>query len=477
METANRMERLFAGGEKGRGLALLGWAGVTVFAVVAAFASWQFAGARQGIHPARPVTQEAGDLTASIRPAPARSALGTVTTVPVPLPGDPVVTKEEFERLNQDVKELRRMVGRVDVSTDVLARRLANLEDATNNLATGSVTRPVQSLVPIAPNQTQPIPTSEYPPRPQAALPQPAQAIAPVTQLPVRAQTQTQLAAPVMPPSSPQAVQRPPIAVATPPIATAAVPTSPTSAQPLPADAPPLPGQTTIVAKTPAPRPPDKAANERPAVDRAAIERMLLENSAALDPTGRPMLPNALLAPPAALQKPPAVPVAPAQVQAVPIAVPPQPAPVKTPPDAKLPDAVTTASIMPKPAVGPDTPKPAESPAPAVATAPPVPDKAAEKPEAASEAPAATFAVDLGGFHSIAQVRKAWSDLEAKQAKLAKLMKPLARLAESPDGIEIRLLAGPFQSEAAAQAACGQLKSSGPRCGPALYQGEPLAKR
>ncbi|MDR3496959.1 MAG: SPOR domain-containing protein [Ancalomicrobiaceae bacterium] len=463
-ESANPIERLLASGEKGRGLALLGWAGVTVFAVVSAFASWQFAGSRQMIRPVRPAAQETGDVTASIRPA-ARPPNAAVRTVPTPLPGDPTVGRDEFERLNQDVKDLRRLVGRIDVSTDVLARRMANLEDATNALTAGTVTRAQQTLAPIAPvasNPARPLPASDPPLRPATAVP-PAQAQPPVAVSPQ---------AGVRPPPVAQA----PVGPATPaPMAaapvhpSAAVPTSPATARVAPADMASPPGQTTVIAKTQPPRPPDKTANERSAIERATIERMLLENSAGLDPNNHSVLPNGLLPPPPAAAPPDVQQRLPAvQVQAPPIAALPQPAPVKPIAETKQPDVATTASIAPKPAAGPETPKPADATAPA---------KAVETPVAVAEAPAPRFAVDLGGFRSIAQVRKAWFELEAKQGKLAKSMKPLARLAESPDGIEIRLLAGPFADEAAAQTACGQLKAGAPHCGPAVYQGEPLGKR
>ncbi|MFX9193179.1 hypothetical protein ABTN81_19475, partial [Acinetobacter baumannii] len=71
-----------------------------------------------------------------------------------PLPAESSASPSDLEQIRNDMKELRRVIGRIDATSDVLARRISNLEDALSSGAVSSVKRddkPLQPLVPIPP--------------------------------------------------------------------------------------------------------------------------------------------------------------------------------------------------------------------------------------------------------------------------------------------------------------------------------------
>jgi hypothetical protein len=97
-------------------------------------------------------------------------------------------------------------------------------------------------------------------------------------------------------------------------------------------------------------------------------------------------------------------------------------------------------------------------------------DTAAAKPAAAVPA----SAIDLGGFRTLASLRRAWSDTAGRNADLAKALEPLARLRETDTGMEARLLAGPFADPTEAAKACLRLKAGGAPCAVTTYSGQPI---
>jgi hypothetical protein len=453
------MQRLIETEEKGRGLALFGWAGVAVFAFVAAFASWQFAPGRSAVRIAR--SQDVGgDITGSIRNGVRQGTTGSVPTVPAPtpLPGESVVSATDLELFRNDMKEMRRVIGRIDATSDVLARRISNLEDA---IASGSVAavkrdeKPLQPLVPIAPVSSMAPPGAAQPMPPPIATqpksqPQPSPMRAPSAVPPVQP-TRPPDAAALVPPPAPM--------------------NQPTRNQPL---------------IRPQPTP------ERQGADKAELERMLLQRARQPDPdTADPLagllppVPDPVSIVPKSHQqvqvpvvtrdppKPPSaettgtirdrttMPIDPSKAVPVPVQ---QVAPIQqaasqaAKPEPAKPDAA-------KPVAG-DPPQPAPVQTASVAAATPEPPKANE-----------TFGFDLGGYKSVNQVRKVWFDLQIRQEKLTKSLVPLAKLAEAADGVDIRLIAGPFLDKEAARRACVAMRGAAAKCDVIAYAGEPLVTK
>ncbi|MEM1046000.1 MAG: SPOR domain-containing protein [Pseudomonadota bacterium] len=124
-------------------------------------------------------------------------------------------------------------------------------------------------------------------------------------------------------------------------------------------------------------------------------------------------------------------------------------APPKSPANAqKRPDPVTTASI------------------PATEPTEPSPDQRPERTE---------FAIDLGGYASLATLAKGWRDLKTKQKALVGDLAPRASLSDKNGRLEVRLVAGPFANAAHAITLCAQLQAAGRACQPTLFIGQPVA--
>lgn len=430
------MQRLIETEEKGRGLALFGWAGVTVFAFVAAFASWQFAPARPSVRVARAQELGNGDITGGIRNTPPRyGQTGTVPTVPTPLPAESAASPSDLEQIRNDMKELRRVVGRIDATSDVLARRISNLEDAISSGTVSSLKRedkPMQPLVPIPP-------TASMAPA-GAAQPMPP----PLAQPPAVAPQQQRAPQPV--------------------------PATPSSVPP-----PKAQDSASVTPQQPRPQPQVRPEPPRPAVDKTELERMLLQRATRPDAESGDSIGL--------------IPPMPDPVSIIPKSHPPVPVPVINREPAKaVPE--TTASIPERPTMPIDSSKalPVQKPAPnadAAKTEAPKPDPAkpvevaVTAPAASPAAPAAAekFGFDLGGYKSIGQVRKVWTDLEIRHEKLTKAMVPLAKLAEANDGVDIRLVGGPFTDKEAAKRACEAIRGAAAKCDVIAYSGEPIVQK
>ncbi len=173
---------------------------------------------------------------------------------------------------------------------------------------------------------------------------------------------------------------------------------------------------------------------------------------------------------------------------------------VPLPPPRPLADApVVTGSIPPKAGEAPaDTvaaPKAARAgaaapiavppPAEAAVKAPTVPEppkvEMARVEPARVEAPAAAppageaVALDLGGYRTLASLKRSWSDMTTRYGEFGAKMEPLARLRETDSGMEARLLAGPYASAAEATKSCQRLKALGVTCSVSSYSGQPLS--
>ena len=86
-----------------------------------------------------------------------------------------------------------------------------------------------------------------------------------------------------------------------------------------------------------------------------------------------------------------------------------------------------------------------------------------------------TVAVDLGGYRSLATLKKSWSDLTDRYAEFGRNMEPLARLKETDSGMEVRLVAGPFPVPSDAAKLCLKLRAAGANCSVTGYGGQPIA--
>ncbi|MBT9292607.1 hypothetical protein [Prosthecodimorpha staleyi] len=109
------------------------------------------------------------------------------------------------------------------------------------------------------------------------------------------------------------------------------------------------------------------------------------------------------------------------------------------------------------------------------------PDPGGRAPETTGTVPTVApgrgdYGVDLGGYRSLVQLRKAWLDIDARLPKLTKGYHPLAQARETGDGIEVRLVGGPFPSPAEALKYCIAAKGAGLACTPASYVGQPPGK-
>ena len=158
--------------------------------------------------------------------------------------------------------------------------------------------------------------------------------------------------------------------------------------------------------------------------------------------------------------------------------------PAAADPRPATPDAAAE-DRAPKPATGeaaaptPPPAAPSEPPRPVRVvgtqpgeTAPAAPPAAAPTPPPGAAAP---VAIDLGGFRSLASLRRAWADTATRHTALAKDLEPLARLRETESGMEARLLVGPFADQTEAAKACLRLKATGAVCTVATYAGQPIA--
>lgn len=83
--------------------------------------------------------------------------------------------------------------------------------------------------------------------------------------------------------------------------------------------------------------------------------------------------------------------------------------------------------------------------------------------------------IDLGGFRSLATLRRSWTDMGQRHGDLSKGLEPRARLRETDTGIEARLLAGPFPDATEAARVCLKLKAAGAPCTVTGWGGQPVS--
>lgn len=156
---------------------------------------------------------------------------------------------------------------------------------------------------------------------------------------------------------------------------------------------------------------------------------------------------------------------------------------VKLPlPRPELDPPIVTGSLPPKPVATAKTDRQSTSARPTVETVPvkPVAPVAAPASGAAptviTPTPAPSVAaIDLGGYRSLASLKKSWSDMTERYAEFGTGIEALARLRETDSGMEARLVAGPYSSQEDAAKACLRMRALGVSCAVTGYTGQPLA--
>ncbi|WP_299326316.1 SPOR domain-containing protein [Parasphingopyxis sp.] len=133
----------------------------------------------------------------------------------------------------------------------------------------------------------------------------------------------------------------------------------------------------------------------------------------------------------------------------------PAPAPAPTPPSTFTPVPVPAPAANP-PASPPPASPPQTQPAPTMTTAaPPPPPPPAPAPAARS----GDWRIQLGSFRERARAETLWRTVSGRSSTLAGLQPYLVRA-----GPYTRLQAGPFQTRAEAQRACGAASRAGSEC-------------
>ena len=89
------------------------------------------------------------------------------------------------------------------------------------------------------------------------------------------------------------------------------------------------------------------------------------------------------------------------------------------------------------------------------------------------------FGVDLGSAPTVEALRTLWVAAKGKHAALLEGMRPIVTIRENarPGSVELRLVAGPIPSAAAAARMCVAIATTGSVCQPAVFDGQRLAMR
>jgi hypothetical protein len=152
----------------------------------------------------------------------------------------------------------------------------------------------------------------------------------------------------------------------------------------------------------------------------------------------------------------PATPVT-SPVPAAPVAA--GPAPSAHPTASAAPTEVTPARSAPDEDVTSSIPSPQPAPTPG---------------------PAKTeYGLDLGSAITVEALRTAWTAALRRHGPLLEGLRPVVLMRERPrpNGMELRLIAGPVPSAAAAARLCVSMTAAGGICAPSVFEGQRLAVR
>lgn len=421
----------------GGGLAVVGWGLGSVAAFVLAFASWQYAQPRP--LPVETARVESGlpdpsEVTGSIATTDrgqttvqASRVVGAARVAPLPLAAnETVATSRDIEQLRSELREIQRRIVQIGMAGDGMSRRVDRIDERLTTLAAREPSPPpggeAVRTVEAAPVES-PARLAERLPTPQ---PKPAPEPAPLAPPTAAFDADGPATTGAVPKTTPPIAALP--AIVGQPAAPAAEHTDPVETKPSEARAP-----ETRATET-------KPADAKTARDPAA------NRSARTQPSTAPLT----LRPPA-----PTTPASPS-------ARPETPAP-----------RVEAPAAAPRPVAEAAPPAEEARPAPPVrmATATPA---APPPPAAAPVNGSGQAAIDLGGYRTLASLRRSWSDMTIRHGDLSKGLEPLARLRETDSGMEARLLAGPFADQTEAAKACLRLKAVGATCAVTTFSGQPI---
>jgi hypothetical protein len=162
---------------------------------------------------------------------------------------------------------------------------------------------------------------------------------------------------------------------------------------------------------------------------------------------------------------------------------------------ARVEKATRATPGSPAPSVVPAAPvaaAPAPSAPPAASAAPPeaTPSRNAPDEDLTSSIPMpqpapnlgpakAEYGLDLGSATTVEALRTAWTAALRRHGPLLEGLRPLVLMRERPrpNGMELRLIAGPVPSAAAAARLCVSMTAAGGVCAPSVFEGQRLAVR
>ncbi len=436
------------GHEKQRGFSTVaGWGLLAVAAFLAAFVSWQYSPSSSTLASAR-VTPDLPETTGSIAGSPSptnatvpanRNVGGNRITTVLPVADVPLRSKD-LDQIRMDLQEVKRTLGRLETGNDALERRVTGLEDQYAVVTAGIGRLASEPRLPaLASKQEAAAPNS----KPEARAPSNSQ-VAIANPAPSAGATIPLGNASAAVPASPA----PQASVSTNGMASvAAVQGTPLQASSMSAQAnPPIAGQASAMPNVPpislsppaalvlGPNAAPARAQFTPQAPNVAAQGPDIK-SPTRRPTGAdPIVTGSVTSPSAAST---AIPVMTTQIKA---------APQAASPLAPKADALSLAS-------------PASQEPPRI-------DASAEDPGSSK------LGVDIGGQRSLAQLRKAWSDLQRRQPTATKGLVPLAQLKEVANGLDMRLVVGPFASQTEAIKFCSAARLSAANCGKTTYSGQ-----
>jgi hypothetical protein len=136
---------------------------------------------------------------------------------------------------------------------------------------------------------------------------------------------------------------------------------------------------------------------------------------------------------------------------------PPSPAHAEAAPNSTAPEDVTASITSFHPA--PSVPVPVPSPG--------------------SHAPKTEYGLDLGNATSVEALRTAWTAALRRHGALLQGLSPVVQTRDRPRSgkAELRLIAGPIASAAAAARLCAAMTAAGAVCAPTTFEGQRLAVR
>ncbi|MCV6603506.1 MAG: SPOR domain-containing protein, partial [Cohaesibacter sp.] len=86
-----------------------------------------------------------------------------------------------------------------------------------------------------------------------------------------------------------------------------------------------------------------------------------------------------------------------------------------------------------------------------------------------------SFALNLGQFISLPELRSAWQEISDSQNQLVGDLRPATSIVEAAQNrIQLQLLLGPIQNAAEAATLCVRLKNRGYDCSVSPFQGQAL---